>query len=68
MTRSTYTVTGMSCEHCAGAVRGEVGQLAGVTAVAVDVTSGHLTVVSTAPLDADAVRTAVEEAGYELAG
>ena len=68
MSTATYTVTGMTCGHCVSAVTEEVSQLPGVTAVDVDLASGGLTVTSDAPVDEDAVRAAVEEAGYELAG
>lgn len=67
MTESSYTVTGMTCGHCAGAVREEVGALAGVAKVDVDVESGSVVVTSEAPLAVDDVRAAVEEAGYALA-
>lgn len=67
MTSMTYSVSGMSCSHCAGAVEGELVRLPGVTGVEVDVDAGKVTVVSHALLDAAAVRAAVEEAGYDLA-
>ena len=67
MTTATYTVTGMTCGHCVAAVSEEVGGLPGVTDVAVDLATGGLTVTSDAPVDDDAVRAAVEEAGYEVA-
>jgi copper chaperone CopZ len=67
VTTATYTVTGMTCEHCVRSVSEEVAALPGVTAVDVDLPSGGLTVTSETPVaDAD-VRAAVEEAGYELA-
>lgn len=66
-TTSTYTVTGMTCGHCASSVREEVGALDGVSAVAVDVPTGLVTVTSAVPVDAAAVRAAVEEAGYTVA-
>jgi copper chaperone len=67
MSTASYTVTGMTCEHCVRSVSEEVGALPGVTAVDVDLASGGVTVTSEAPVaDAD-VRAAVEEAGYELA-
>ena len=60
------TVGGMSCDHCATAIRGELRQLPGVTDVNVDVAGGTVT-VSGAPLPgADSLRAAVEEAGYEV--
>ncbi|MCT2584248.1 heavy-metal-associated domain-containing protein [Actinophytocola gossypii] len=66
-TTATYTVTGMTCEHCVGAVREEVGRIAGVTDVSVDLSSGRVTVTSDGPLSTDDVRASVDEAGYELA-
>lgn len=66
MTNSTYTVAGMTCGHCARSVEEQLRELDGVTAVAVDLATGAVTVRSTAPLSADDVRGAVEEAGYRL--
>jgi copper chaperone len=66
MSTATYTVSGMTCAHCVNAVREEVGQISGVTAVDVDLESGQVTVTSDAPLDDAQVQGAVEEAGYEL--
>ena len=68
MSTATYTVVGMTCGHCVNAVTEEVSQLPGVTGVDVDLTSGGVTVISEAPVDESAVRAAVEEAGYEVAG
>jgi copper chaperone CopZ len=64
---STYSVTGMTCSHCVQAVTGELSALPGVAEVQVDLSSGAVTVTSEAPLSDDAVRAAVDEAGYELA-
>jgi copper chaperone CopZ len=66
MASSTYTVKGMTCDHCAGSVAAEVTRIAGVTDVSVDVAAGRLTIVATAPVPAAAVEEAVEEAGYTL--
>jgi copper chaperone len=68
MSTATYTVVGMTCGHCVSAVTEEVTQVPGVTGVEVDLESGGLTVTSEAPVADDAVRAAVEEAGYEVAG
>lgn len=68
MSESTYTVTGMTCEHCASAVRQELGALDGVRTVDVDVASGRVTVTSDVELSTEDVRSAVDEAGYQLAG
>ena len=66
MAETTYTVKGMSCGHCASSVTEEVSEIAGVSAVNVDVASGKVTVTSDAPLDVQAVDAAVSEAGYQL--
>ncbi|MCU1354729.1 MAG: cation-transporting ATPase [Acidimicrobiales bacterium] len=65
-TTSTYTVAGMSCEHCVGAVSGEIAKISGVTGVLVDLDSGQVSVTSGAELPTAAVAAAVDEAGYEL--
>ncbi|MGH3940219.1 MAG: heavy-metal-associated domain-containing protein [Pseudonocardiaceae bacterium] len=67
-TVSEFTITGMSCQHCVTAVTEEVGAIVGVTDVHVDLDTGLLRVTSAVPLDASAVRAAVDEAGYEVAG
>ena len=66
MTSATYAVRGMTCAHCVDAVSGEIARLEGVTDVAVDLGAGTVTVISASPLDVEAVRSAVDEAGYEL--
>jgi copper chaperone len=67
MTDKTYTVTGMTCEHCVNAVSSEIGSLAEVESVDVDLASGLVTVSGTGFTD-EQIRAAVDEAGYELAG
>ncbi|MEV6961292.1 heavy-metal-associated domain-containing protein [Streptomyces sp. NPDC051207] len=65
---TVYKVTGMSCGHCEGSVSAELSEIPGVRSVKAVAASGEVTVVSEAPLDDEAVRAAVDEAGYELAG
>ncbi|GAB6984111.1 heavy-metal-associated domain-containing protein [Nocardioides pyridinolyticus] len=65
-TIATYTVTGMTCEHCVASVTEEVEEISGVTDVRVDLASGALAVTSDRPLADDEVRAAVVEAGYRL--
>ena len=67
MSSQTFTVTGMTCEHCVHAVTGEFSSLPGVTAVAVDLTSGAVTVHSERAITSAEAATAADEAGYELA-
>jgi copper chaperone len=61
-----YTVEGMTCSHCVLSVREEVSEIAGVTAVHVDLASRRMTVTGHG-IDDDAVGAAVAEAGYEVA-
>ena len=60
----TYRVDGMSCEHCKVAVTDEVGVLAGVSSVDVDLGT-KLVRVSGAAIDDAAVVAAIDEAGYD---
>ena len=59
-------VPGMSCGHCEAAVKREVGAVAGVAAVDVDLDSKLVTVHGEA-LDRDEIVTAIDEAGYDVA-
>ena len=63
-----YTVSGMSCGHCAQSVSEELTALPGVTEVDVDVPAGRVVVRAEAALAEDDVRTAVEEAGFTYEG
>lgn len=71
MTTQTYSVTGMTCGHCAHAVTSELQALDGVSDVNVDLVAGGtstVTVTSEAPLDETKVVGALDEAGdYKLA-
>jgi copper chaperone len=66
MSERVYTVTGMTCEHCVRSVEEEVGEVAGVRTVDVELASGLLT-VSGEDFSDEAVRGAVAEAGYQVA-
>jgi copper chaperone CopZ len=66
MSTTTVTVMGMSCGGCASSVREEIGEIPGVHAVQVDVGSGMVVIESEVPVEAPAIKNAVEEAGYQL--
>ncbi|HYO38139.1 MAG TPA: heavy-metal-associated domain-containing protein [Nocardioidaceae bacterium] len=68
MSTTRYTVVGMTCGHCVSSVSEAVSQVPGVTAVAVDLASGGLTVTRDTEVDDAAIQAAVEEAGYQVAG
>jgi len=65
-TEKTYTVEGMTCGHCELSVREEVEELAGVESAQADRRTGRL-VVRGEQVDDEAVREAVEAAGYRVA-
>lgn len=64
MTTLTYSVPGISCGHCKSAIEGEIAPLDGVESVAVDIDAKTVLVVG--DITEDAVRAAVDEAGYEV--
>lgn len=66
-----YLVDGMTCSHCVASVTEEISSLSGVEGVTVQLKPGGsstVSVASSAALDRDAIRIAIEEAGYSLAG
>ena len=62
----TYTVPGMHCGHCEAAVTRELSGVAGVAGVTVDL-DRKLVTVTGERLDDTALRTAIDQAGYEVA-
>jgi copper chaperone CopZ len=72
MTIQTFSVSGMTCDHCVIAVREEIGALSGVTDVAVELDAGGSSAVhvtSATPLSDEQVAAALDEAGgYRLTG
>ena len=68
MTTQTYTVAGMTCDHCVRAVTEELRSLDGVMQVSVDLHPGgasHVTVDAEREV-ADAVRTGGDEADAKV--
>jgi copper chaperone len=66
VTTRTYQVPDISCDHCKSAIEGEVGSLDDVETVEVDIEGRSVRVEGAA--DDAAIRAAIEEAGYEVAG
>ena len=62
----SYTVPGMSCGHCRVAITSEVEKVAGFASVDIDLDAKRVTVAGE-QLDDDAVRAAIDEAGYDVA-
>jgi copper chaperone len=61
----TYTVPGMSCEHCRAAITEEVDGVEGVESVDVDLEAKLVTVRGDNVRD-ESVREAIGEAGYDI--
>lgn len=59
----TYIVPGASCGHCQAAIAEEVEKVTGVDSVEVDLNTKVL-VVRGEGLDDEALRAAIDEAGY----
>lgn len=63
---TTFRVDGMTCAHCQRAITEEIGQVAGVDAVVVDLPAGTVTVTAARPVDRADIAAAVDEVGYRL--
>jgi copper chaperone len=67
MTESvTYNVPKIHCAHCGASIKEEVSEVSGVESVDVDVDTKVVTIRGES-LDDEALRGAIEEAGYEAA-
>jgi copper chaperone len=66
ITSLVLSVPGMSCGHCEAAIKREVGAVAGVDRVDVDLTSKDVTVTGS-DLQRDLIVEAIDEAGYDVA-
>ena len=59
-----YGVVGMSCDHCVLSLSEDIGAVAGVERVTVELANGRMVVTGDA--SEQAIREAVAEAGYEV--
>ena len=64
---NVYTVSGMTCAHCAMSVTEELSDLDHVTDVAVNLSTGAVTVGSATELSRPRVEAALAVAGHQLA-
>jgi copper chaperone len=64
---TVFEVDGMSCNHCVNSIKQAVGDLDGVTSVAVDLQAGQVTVGYTAGLVAiQTIRETIEDQGFQV--
>lgn len=57
-------VPDMSCQHCIGAITGEVSKVVGVSSVAIDLDAKTVSVIGG---ESDAIVAAIDEAGFDVA-
>ena len=62
----TYRVNGMNCSHCKACVEKAAFALEGVTFAAANVAKKELIIEGS--VDESALKTAIEEAGFEFGG
>jgi len=67
MTEIKLAVPDISCDHCKMSIEGAVGELTGVATVAVSVADRTVEVSYDDSLNKDAIVSAIEEQGYEVA-
>jgi copper chaperone CopZ len=65
VTELLLAVDGMTCDHCVRAVTAEVSAVPGVAGVDVDLAAGAVRVTGDG-VSEDAVRDAIDEAGYAV--
>ncbi len=69
MEASVIRVDGMSCQHCAKAVTGAVSALRGIESVEVDLAAKTVAVAyDAAQSSLEAIKAAIEDQGYDVAG
>jgi copper ion binding protein len=68
MAELNMQVEGMDCGGCEDSIRKAVGQVEGVESVSASHSSGKVQVVFAGDVDEAKVRTAIEDAGYEVVG
>ncbi|PWI56875.1 heavy-metal-associated domain-containing protein [Sulfoacidibacillus thermotolerans] len=68
MAEMTVKVLGMTCDHCKRAVEQALQALPGVSKAQANVAAGLATIEFTKQLSEEAVKVAIEDAGYDWGG
>jgi len=66
MTTTTLKIQGMTCPHCAQRVKESLESLTGILAAHVSLQTGEAVIDHGDELSRDAMRKAIEQAGYDL--
>lgn len=64
--KKKISISGMSCEHCVKHVSQALQELPGVSKVEVNLGGNHAIVESSSELSDEAIKTAIDDAGYEV--
>ena len=64
MKTTIFTAPEIECQGCASAIKKSVGAVAGVSEVQVDVETKHVTIAHDEATSAEAIKAAVEKAGF----
>ncbi|QDP39875.1 copper chaperone CopZ [Radiobacillus deserti] len=68
MEQITLKVEGMSCNHCVSAVEGNVGKMAGVESVKVDLQDGNVDIrYDSEQVTLNEIKDTIEDQGYDVA-
>jgi len=65
MSTKTIEVKGMSCNHCVQAVTQALSAIDGLANVKVDLLGGKATFEEMRPVDADLIKAAIKDIGFE---
>ncbi|QSO53094.1 heavy-metal-associated domain-containing protein [Alicyclobacillus curvatus] len=66
MQTEVLKVKGMTCNHCKHAVESALQDVPNITKATVDLAKGEVTVEMSGQVTREAIRSAIDEAGYEL--
>lgn len=67
MEKVTLNVKGMSCGHCINAIESNVGELSGVSKVAVNLSDGKVDVeYNPTEVSLDAIKETIDDQGYDV--
>ena len=66
--KTEVKIEGMHCEHCVAAAEKAILGLGNIKKVRVSLKKGKATVYTDSPLDAEAVKSAISEAGFKVTG
>lgn len=67
MTKVTYSIPNISCNHCVHTIKMEVSELAGVTEVFADADNKQATIIFDPPATEEQIKRLMEEINYPVA-